>query len=255
MTILPGETPCLRCVFEAAPAPGEAGTCETAGVLGPIVNIVASFQATEAIKILTGQLRQGQPRAALLRRVGEHAAPHQDRAAAGQGRLPLLPAPPLRVAGRRARLADDEPVRPQRRAGVAPHRRRSSTSRRWPATWRRWAQVSYNRFLLKFNVGRATSSPSSPTAGPSSRAPTTSTGPGRCTPGTSGTERRSWDTQDHDFADSFASGRPAPARASVHQFSVAQYHQMIQAGILNATERVELARRLDHRPEAPQPAS
>ena len=54
MTILPGETPCLRCVFEAAPAPGEAGTCETAGVLGPIVNIIASFQATEALKILTG---------------------------------------------------------------------------------------------------------------------------------------------------------------------------------------------------------
>jgi molybdopterin-synthase adenylyltransferase len=56
MTILPGQTPCLRCVFEAAPAPGEAGTCETAGVLGPIVNIVASLQATEAIKILTGNL-------------------------------------------------------------------------------------------------------------------------------------------------------------------------------------------------------
>jgi molybdopterin-synthase adenylyltransferase len=55
MTILPGETPCLRCVFEAAPAPGEAGTCETAGVLGPIVNIIASFQATEAMKILTGR--------------------------------------------------------------------------------------------------------------------------------------------------------------------------------------------------------
>src|SRR5437870_5381875 len=56
MTILPGETPCLRCVFEAAPAPGEAGTCETAGVLGPIVNIVASYQAAEAFKILTGRL-------------------------------------------------------------------------------------------------------------------------------------------------------------------------------------------------------
>jgi molybdopterin-synthase adenylyltransferase len=54
MTILPGETPCLRCVFEAAPGPGEAGTCETAGVLGPIVSIIASFQATEALKILTG---------------------------------------------------------------------------------------------------------------------------------------------------------------------------------------------------------
>jgi adenylyltransferase/sulfurtransferase len=52
MTILPGETPCLRCVFEAAPAPGEGATCETAGVLSPIVNIVASLQATEAFKIL-----------------------------------------------------------------------------------------------------------------------------------------------------------------------------------------------------------
>src|SRR5438067_9062053 len=58
MTILPVETPCLRCVFEAAPAPGEAGTCETAGVLGPIVNIVASFQAAEALKVLTGNLEQ-----------------------------------------------------------------------------------------------------------------------------------------------------------------------------------------------------
>jgi adenylyltransferase/sulfurtransferase len=58
MTILPGETPCLRCVFEAAPAPGETGTCETAGVLGPIVNIIASFQATEAFKILAGHHEQ-----------------------------------------------------------------------------------------------------------------------------------------------------------------------------------------------------
>jgi adenylyltransferase/sulfurtransferase len=55
MTILPGQTPCLRCVFEAAPAPGEAGTCETAGVLGPIVNIIASLQAVEALKILAGR--------------------------------------------------------------------------------------------------------------------------------------------------------------------------------------------------------
>lgn len=55
MTILPGETPCLRCVFEAAPAPGEVGTCETAGVLSPIINIIASFQVTECFKILTGQ--------------------------------------------------------------------------------------------------------------------------------------------------------------------------------------------------------
>lgn len=55
MTIVPGETPCLRCVFEAAPSPGEAGTCETAGVLSPVVNVVASYQAAEAIKLLVGR--------------------------------------------------------------------------------------------------------------------------------------------------------------------------------------------------------
>src|SRR5216684_8568807 len=54
-TIVPGQTPCLRCVFEAAPAPGEAGTCETAGVLAPIVSIIASYQVAECLKILTGQ--------------------------------------------------------------------------------------------------------------------------------------------------------------------------------------------------------
>jgi adenylyltransferase/sulfurtransferase len=58
MTILPGETPCLRCVFEAAPAPGEAATCETAGVLATIVSVIASYQATEALKVLTGRRDQ-----------------------------------------------------------------------------------------------------------------------------------------------------------------------------------------------------
>lgn len=56
MTIIPGQTPCLRCVFEAAPAAGETGTCETAGVLGPVVNVIASIQAVEAFKLLTGKV-------------------------------------------------------------------------------------------------------------------------------------------------------------------------------------------------------
>ncbi len=56
MTIIPGKTPCLRCVIEGAAPPGMAATCETAGVLSPIINIIASFQAAEALKILTGNL-------------------------------------------------------------------------------------------------------------------------------------------------------------------------------------------------------
>lgn len=54
MTIIPGETPCLRCVFEAAPGPGEAATCETAGVVAPAVAVIASLQTTEALKLLVG---------------------------------------------------------------------------------------------------------------------------------------------------------------------------------------------------------
>jgi len=54
MTILPGETPCLRCLMHETPPPGTTPTCDTAGILAPIVNIIASLQANEAIKILSG---------------------------------------------------------------------------------------------------------------------------------------------------------------------------------------------------------
>ncbi|GIW89282.1 MAG: molybdopterin biosynthesis protein MoeB [Isosphaeraceae bacterium] len=56
MTIRPGLTPCLRCVIETSPPPGMTPTCETAGVLGPAVAVVASFEAVEAIKLLAGKL-------------------------------------------------------------------------------------------------------------------------------------------------------------------------------------------------------
>lgn len=52
--IQPGETPCLRCLFDSAPAPGTTQTCDTAGVIGPIIHIIASYQAVEAMKILVG---------------------------------------------------------------------------------------------------------------------------------------------------------------------------------------------------------
>ncbi|MFQ5463204.1 MAG: ThiF family adenylyltransferase, partial [Phycisphaerae bacterium] len=58
LTIVPGTTPCLRCVFESAPPPEMNPTCDTAGVLAMTVNLVAAFQAVEAIKLLTGQQDQ-----------------------------------------------------------------------------------------------------------------------------------------------------------------------------------------------------
>jgi molybdopterin/thiamine biosynthesis adenylyltransferase len=56
MTILPGHSPCLRCLLEAIPDPGSGPTCDTAGVLLPIVSIIGSIQAAEALKVLTGRL-------------------------------------------------------------------------------------------------------------------------------------------------------------------------------------------------------
>lgn len=47
-----GDGPCFRCVFPEPPPPGQAQTCDTAGVLGPAVNVVASLAAMEAIKLL-----------------------------------------------------------------------------------------------------------------------------------------------------------------------------------------------------------
>lgn len=58
MSILPGAdppTPCLRCVFPELPADRNQLTCDTAGVLGPVVAIAAAYQATEAIKALIGR--------------------------------------------------------------------------------------------------------------------------------------------------------------------------------------------------------
>jgi molybdopterin/thiamine biosynthesis adenylyltransferase len=50
--ILPGETPCLRCLLGPMPPPGAVPTCETAGVLGPAVAIIAALEATEGLKVL-----------------------------------------------------------------------------------------------------------------------------------------------------------------------------------------------------------
>jgi adenylyltransferase/sulfurtransferase len=55
MTILPGETACLRCVMSEPPPPGSSPTCDTAGITAPIINVIASIQAMEAMKILAGR--------------------------------------------------------------------------------------------------------------------------------------------------------------------------------------------------------
>lgn len=49
-------TPCLRCIFPDAPPPGSSPTCDTAGILGPVAAMIASHQATQALKLLSGNV-------------------------------------------------------------------------------------------------------------------------------------------------------------------------------------------------------
>ncbi len=56
MTVRPHRSACLRCIFEEAPPAASAPTCDTSGVIMPIINIVSAVQASEALKLLTGRL-------------------------------------------------------------------------------------------------------------------------------------------------------------------------------------------------------
>lgn len=55
LVVRPGRGPCLRCVLGDRPQPGTSPTCDTAGVIGPIVQAVAALQVAEALKLLAGR--------------------------------------------------------------------------------------------------------------------------------------------------------------------------------------------------------
>ncbi|MFZ5989203.1 MAG: HesA/MoeB/ThiF family protein [Bacillota bacterium] len=54
MTIIPGKTPCYRCLYPKPPEDGVIPTCNDTGILGAITGVIGSLQALEVIKMLTG---------------------------------------------------------------------------------------------------------------------------------------------------------------------------------------------------------
>lgn len=58
MTVRPKLTPCLRCVFPEMPAAGSAATCDTAGVIMPVISVVAAVQVSETLKLIVGREEQ-----------------------------------------------------------------------------------------------------------------------------------------------------------------------------------------------------
>jgi molybdopterin-synthase adenylyltransferase len=55
ITVLPGQSPCYRCLFPAPPPKDAIPTCSQAGVIGVLPGVIGSIQATEAIKFLLGK--------------------------------------------------------------------------------------------------------------------------------------------------------------------------------------------------------
>ncbi|WP_100406809.1 ThiF family adenylyltransferase [Bacillus solitudinis] len=47
---IPGQTPCLRCFIQQGDGQGQ--TCDTIGVISPVVDLVSSYQVVEALKYL-----------------------------------------------------------------------------------------------------------------------------------------------------------------------------------------------------------
>jgi molybdopterin-synthase adenylyltransferase len=50
--LVPGRTPCLRCLLPEIPEPGTAATCDTAGILGPAAHLASSMQVGRALRWL-----------------------------------------------------------------------------------------------------------------------------------------------------------------------------------------------------------
>ena len=55
LAIRPGLSPCLACLQDQLPGPGETPTCDTVGVVAPIVQQVAAWQVADTLRIITGR--------------------------------------------------------------------------------------------------------------------------------------------------------------------------------------------------------
>ena len=150
MTIRPHQTACLRCIFEAPPPAASAPTCDTAGVIMPIISIVSAVQVTEALKLITG--RVAELHASLMqfdvwqnewRKIGI-GAPHADCPTCGLGQFETLSAVATETAavlcGRDAvQISPSQP-------GVVDFRLLAERLR--PA-----GEVKFNEYLLRFRTG------------------------------------------------------------------------------------------------------
>ena len=55
MSVIPGRTACLRCLFEEPPDEAEIASCREAGIIGPVAGVIGEVQADEALHWIRGE--------------------------------------------------------------------------------------------------------------------------------------------------------------------------------------------------------
>jgi molybdopterin/thiamine biosynthesis adenylyltransferase len=55
LTVMPGLSGCLRCLFEAPPPPGEVPSCAEAGIVGALSGFAGALMGAEALRLLSGE--------------------------------------------------------------------------------------------------------------------------------------------------------------------------------------------------------
>ena len=83
LTILPGRTGCLRCLFEEPPPAGAVPTCAEAGVLGPLAGFAGALMGAEAVRLLSGERGTYAGRLMVYESRGAHARTVPVRVRAG----------------------------------------------------------------------------------------------------------------------------------------------------------------------------
>jgi len=149
--IRPGVTPCFRCLFPHAPA-GRGETCDTVGVLGPLVSIIASYQATEAIKLLVGAVDQVNPHLEQLD-IGQN---DHDQLPIANGRNPDCPSCGKRqfdyLMAREIEAEEFAALCGRDTVQIRPFRPDTVDLSRLAQRFERLGTVERNRFLLRFHV-------------------------------------------------------------------------------------------------------
>jgi molybdopterin/thiamine biosynthesis adenylyltransferase len=150
MTIRPHQTPCLRCVFEEAPPAASAPTCDTAGVLMPIISIVSAVQVAETIKLLTnnhdelhGSLMQFDIWQNEWRKI-KLSTPHPDCPACGLGQFQTLSPTSAETA---AVLCGRDAIQ------ISPSQPTTVNFSSLAERLRPAGDVKFNEYLLRFKTG------------------------------------------------------------------------------------------------------